>query len=487
MTTSIPFHPELVLGNLVEEDVLTAVKQVAVAQKPIDDAEEALNALIQAKLSLNMTIQELTSMGIDPKEVLEACKDVDKDITDAAVKVAQEKIKGYGKNGSVVQAKAALSGNVNSSIESPIDYSRTQIKTMPLSADSIKLDAQYFSYEENKEAAQNTVASIKSYVAATTSFLGESRSVEAANSAQEQVSAQVQNHSLAGTLVITAGCTHKNALLLNPCVLDVDKAIRVWNMVHPDDLLKPDDRASLEEIAKAADTTAEKSLKILSGATYGSSFVGMVHVLRSESTQANQQMYAVAASLQAQMQTGGWFADKEGSFGVAPSFANDVKRMLSMQQISSHVSIVAMGAIPTIQSEEVKLGVKEFAKFDPHEMMDKLATLNNATSKAQESVPASAAAARTGKQMVQLRSEEIKSVMTGLAEIADSHNKMLNISSLMAAFEDYVNKALEGNLGVPINYYVMPITKSQLAQLWVSKYYPSYLQIGDDGQKANGQ
>jgi hypothetical protein len=45
-----------------------------------------------------------------------------------------------------------------------------------------------------------------------------------------------------------------------------------------------------------------------------------------------------------------------------------------------------------------------------------------------------------------------------------------------------VNKALGGNIGVPIMYYTKPVTRIQLAQMWVAKYFPGrYLAIaGDD-------
>ena len=56
-------------------------------------------------------------------------------------------------------------------------------------------------------------------MSASTSFLGFSRSFEASNAAQHQASSQYQNHDVAGTLVITAGCTHKDAVLLAPFVL----------------------------------------------------------------------------------------------------------------------------------------------------------------------------------------------------------------------------------------------------------------------------
>lgn len=74
--------------------------------------------------------------------------------------------------------------------------------------------------------------------------------------------------------------------------------------------------------------------------------------------------------------------------------------------------------------------------------------------------------------MTAIRDSEIQSVMTGLAQLDEGKNKVLDINSLMTAFEDYSKKAAEGSIGVPLAYYVKPITAMQLAQMWVEKYYP---------------
>jgi hypothetical protein len=481
---SIPYDPALVLGNLVDDTLLKAVLAVSAAGAPADTAQDALNSLILSKRSIDMTIQELTGMGIDPKDVIAASGKMGDDISKAAVAYATASIKAQQDIIKAKGARAAVPVTVN--VESPIDYNKTQIKQMPLSSDSIKLDAQYFSNDEDEQGASSTVATIKDYVSASTSFLGSSRSFEAGSAAQSQASSQYQNHDVAGTLVITAGCTHKDAVLLAPFVIDPDKAIRVWNAVFPNDAIStdhPDQMVASVINAKAANDNA---LKLISGGTYGSSFVGMVHVLRTETTQSSQAMYSAAANMQATMKAGGWFADIEGGFGVSESFSNDVKRMLSMQQISSHCSVITMGSIPSIKSNMVKIGVKQFADFDPASMMDKLATLQNATASDMDSVAASAASARTGGQMVQMQATQVKSVMSGLGDIDDGQNKMLDINSMMTAFEDYVDKALAGNIGVPINYYLKSITKSALAHLWVSKYFPQYLAISEDDSGRGG-
>jgi hypothetical protein len=485
---SIPFDPSLVLGNLIEQSAIDMVSELSQAAANADSHQEELNALILSKRSLDMTIQELTGMGIDAKDVIAAGKDLDKQITDAAKEWAKAVPDSQKKIMDIRAKYKKATVPVNFSPESPIDYNKTQIKKMPLSADSIKMDAQYFSNDENQQGSESTVSSIKSYVSDTTSFLGQSRSAEMSGSVQSQVSSQYQNHDIAGTLVITAGCTHKDAVLLAPLVIDPDKAIRTWNMLFKDDQISTDNPAKLiKDVIKASvDPKTAKVMRILSGATYGSSFVGMVHVLRQESTQSSQAMMSAAASLQEQMKVGSWFASAEGGFGVSASFSGDVKRMLSLQQISSHCSIITMGSIPSIKSNNVKVGVKQFSNFDPASMMAKLATLQNATATDQDSVAASASAARTGGQMVQMQATQVKSVMAGLSDIDDGQNKMLDINSLMTAFEDYVDKALEGNIGVPINYYIKAIPKAALAHLWVSKYFPQYMAISEDDSGRGG-
>lgn len=480
MPTSIPYDSSLVLGNVVHPETMKVLLEIAQAQAPIDAAQDELNSLISMKRSLDMTTQELLNMQVDTSSLQKEVATVGQQIAKAAgdyakVRVAQEK---------AIKDLKSQQVAVHADIESPIDYVRTQIKKMPLSADSLKMDAQYFSFDENSQSAQNTIASIKAFVSESTSFLGDELSTQAATAATAQVSKQLENHSVEGTLVITASCTHKDAVLLAPFAIDVDKAIRVWNSVFTgdDQKIKVNDPASLAKIATAEGTSKEQFLPILSGATYGSSFVGMVHVLRSESTQSSQQMASVAASMQEKFEVGCWMASESGGFGVDTSFASDIKNMLSKQTVSSHVSVIAMGAIPSIKSNQVQIGVKQFADFDPAKMMGNLATLANSTANDKGSVSAAATAARTGKQMMEIQGSTVTNVMLGLAQIDDGANKMLDINSMMTAFEDYVDKAIGGEIGVPINYYVKNISRAQLAEMWVAKYFPGrYLTIsGDD-------
>lgn len=482
MATTIPFDPSLALGNLVPAGKLEVLEQIAQAQSPVDSSQEELDSAIMMLRSLEMTLSEMANMRINTEELSKNLDEAQKAVADAAGKLVTARLAALPK---VTALRSRLSA-ISDSIESPIDYNRSQIKRMPLSADSLTMDTQYFSFDENEQESNNAMMAIKSYVSSATKVLGVKRSAEATTAVNTQISKQRQHHEIQGTLIITATCTHKDAVLLAPLFLDVDKAIRVWNTVFPKEMIKTNDPKSMATIAAAQQTPKESQLQILSGATYGSSFIGMVHILRSEDTTANQTMVSAASSLQAQLEAGSWFAHMEGGFGINSSFANDAKKMLSTQQISSHVSLVTVGAIPSIKSNEVQLGVKQFAKFDPAEMMGQLATLANATTAAQSSVKEGAQAARTGNQMVQIRGNDITSVMSGLEQVDDGKNKMLDVNSLMTAFEDYVDKVLAGNAGAPITYYLKPITASQLAQMWVAKYLPGQYvtSSGDDSEPA---
>jgi hypothetical protein len=100
--------------------------------------------------------------------------------------------------------------------------------------DALKMDAQYFSFDENGQSTENTLASVKAFVRESTSFLGDELSMQAGTAASTQVGRQLETHGVAGMLVIAAVCTHKDAVLLAPFVLDVDKATRVWNTLFKD-------------------------------------------------------------------------------------------------------------------------------------------------------------------------------------------------------------------------------------------------------------
>lgn len=467
MPSVIPYDPSIVLGNIVEPEKLDMLEQIAKLQAPIDSAEEQLNSLIALRRSFDMTAQELVNLNIDTSKISTESDKINEEIKNAAISYADTKIKAK-KQIQQLSAKQL----VNHNWESPLDYNRTQIKKMPLSADSMNMNVQYFSSDESDQNSKTQSQSIQTFISGEFSFLGKGMSEQAGKAAASQINSQYSRHNIAGTLVIAVSCTHKDAVLLAPCVIDVDKAIRVWNAMYKNEMLKTDSPSSMLAAVAKGSTDKEKAMTIVSGATYGSCFVGMVHILNSSKTVSTEKMNSIAEKIQAQIKYKSWLSNTVGGFGASGQFASDIKDLISTQEITTHCTITTRGSIPSIKANNIKMAVKEFSEFDGKSAMEKLAALQNATTSERDSLDASAEKARMGEQMIALHNSEIKGVLTGLKEIDDGQNRVLDTNSMMTALEDYINKALAGELGMPINYYLKPITKSQLAQMWVNKYFP---------------
>ncbi|MDP1686125.1 hypothetical protein [Hydrogenophaga sp.] len=483
MPTSIPYSPSLVLGSVVQPAAMATLLEMAALQGPVDAAQDTLNSFISLKRGLEMTASELVNMNIDPKSMLDKMPDVKAQLEKAAVNYATTRVQ-QELQMQPLRAKVQL---VNAGVESPIDYQRSAPKQMPLAADTLKMDAQYFSFDENEQTAQNTISNIQRFITLAASDVGSDVAFETAQSAVKQVNRQRQMHKVAGTLVLTASCTHRQATVLAPLVLDVDKAVRVWNQLFPDakDKIKPDAN-TMAQIARQEGTTAEKSFNIISGATYGSSFVGMVHILRKENTQTSQQRESDVEELQVMADGKNFYSSASGSLGMEETDAEDEKALLSRQEISSHVTVITSGVILGIAATDIQMAVKTFATEEGKTTMDALAALANAGNQDVQSMQSLAANARSGQEFTELQANTVKSVLSKLGEIQGMKVKVLDVNSLMTAFDNYVTAARAGGIGVPINYYLKPITRTQLAQMWMTKYYPDrFLEIeGDDSKVA---
>ncbi len=471
MPSTIPYDSSLVLGNLVSKSALDNAVKISALQAPADAAESEMNSLISLKRSVDMTIQEMIEMKIDVPDLIQESKDIGVNIQKAAVNFGKTKVKAEKH----IQPLKAKMKEVNESLESPMDYNKSQLKQLPISSDSLKMNCQYFAYDKNSQSSASHAMTVASFVSESMDFFGEEQSSEAQASAQAQMNMQHARHSIAGTMVVSITCTHKNAQVYAPFILDADKSVKVWNNLYPKNKIDTTNPASIARIEATSNTLLDLSFDILSGATYGSSFVAMVHVLDTTTTTSSQAMESVAESMQETFDIGGWFAEGTGGFGVASTFSNSVENLLSQQNVTSHCTMITMGIIPSIKSNAVKMAVKSFADFDPAATMTNLATLQAATASQNTSVEASAAAARTGAQMIALKNATITSTLSGLADIDDGENKIIDTNSVMTALEDYVDKCIAGgdNMGVPINYYLKPISQSEVARAWMAKYYPN--------------
>ena len=477
MPSTIPYEPSLVLGNIVKQEKLDNAELIAAYQAEADAKEVTMNSLIALRTNLDMTVQELTNLGVETPEITAEIKELNKQISTAAAEYGKVKLE-TEKN---IQPLRATLSMMSDELESPLEETQREVKSMGVSSDSMQLNVRYFSVDSNKERSESQASSIGGFVSEAMSGFGQAHAMQLSKSVQKQFGMQNANHELEGKLVISISCTHKNARIFSPLILDPDKMVAAWNKAFPDEVIdtKKSPLKLWEELEKSS---CNKLVYVLSGATYGSSFVGMIHVLKSDSMNTVQNMEGVAQKLQTQFKLGGWFADLQGGFGVEDSFANSVKNLISSQNIQSHCSLATMGVIPSIKSNQVKMGVKQFADSDPDKEMQKLATLQGATATENNTLESSASAARTGKQMISLHNATIQSTLTGLSEIDDGQNGMIDINSLMTAMDDYVQKCSSGddNIGVPINYYLKSLDIATTLKAWLEKYYPKENISGGD-------
>ena len=467
MASSIPYDPRLTLGGIVDNSILENLEKIGALQAPIDSALAELNSAISLRRKLDMTDAEIQLLVVSVDALKPRLEDVNTEIVAAATSYASQAVAQLPQ----ISAARKSIAQVSDTLESPVDWNKSQFKQVPISTDSIVMDVQYFSLATETQTSDQSMQQLKAFVSASTSFLGDKASTDITNASGSQLSKQNEIHDIEGTLVITAGLTHKNALVFAPYILDVDKAIRVYNGLFPGDMLNPMDGKSIKDTAKGENKPSENKFHILSGFSGGSSFVGMVHVLKDSSTETSQKMRSVAQSLQGQMEVGSWFSDFKGGFGVDNTFANSAKQLLSSQNIQNHCSLVCMGVVPTIESNDVQIAVKQFTDFSPDKMMGQLAALQNSTASEQSSVGSAASNARTGGKMIALESAKISSAVSAVGALDDGKNKMLDINSLMTAFTDYVTKSADA-VGCPINYFLKPINKHELAEAWIGKYLP---------------
>ena len=462
MPSSIPYdHPSLVLGNIVDPAVLAILKKINQCQVKIDAAQDKLNSFIMMKRSIAMTMNELSDMNVDISGLQSKQPEVDKSIAQSAGDYLTARMENETQ---IQQLREQLSNlQLNDGVESPLDLTRSTLTTLPLSSESLKLDSQYFSYGSNQD---NALAQIEKYVRDSTSNLG-SKSGDMAGTVSSQVRQQLQNHSVSGTLIITASCTHSYVRLFEPLIVDADKAIAAWNSMYTSN--KIDTQLLIaEKTTVTGNTGTESEIALLAGAGYGSSFIGMVHMLNS-SQSSIAPSEDIQRSLTEKLRLGGWLENASGGFGVDPSIINEVKSVLNSQNVSVHVSMVVMGSIPSIASNQLKYGVNKVSEFDSSVLplvSDDDTTLDTIDSDAEK--------AKASAQILNLQNSKIKNLLGSLGNLDKDANNVLDVNSMMTAFENYLTaiKNKDENVGVPVSFNLKKITRSQIEQWWQDKYYP---------------
>lgn len=480
-TSTIPYDPSLVLGMIVDPNRIKTLEKIAEAQKDVDAQRDYVNALLRQKLSLDMTSRELISLGVDPSDM----EDFNKDLEELTKEiVAQSKVLGT----KVMTAEKAVAGikadssqqQIGMQLQSPIDFDASPLKALPLAADSMDMDVQYFRYEDEKQSSAQKASSVSSFVGVKVSrFLGPKVGAQMSDSTQKSGVATHDAHKIVGTLVICANCTSRQAQVFSPVKLDVDAAIDTYDRFDGTGRMPVEDKAKMKELALGGHGDEGKGVPVLIGASYGSSFVGFVHFEKIEKTDTAQSAQSKAMQARAEVEANLFLASIEGSFGLDSQSSQSVKNLMSSSDIQSHCAVITMGLIPSIKSSQVTTAVKAM-KNDPAENMKQLAALQGSTNAASNSMASQGSLAKKGQSIEKMNSDYISAAVSAVNEVDKSTNQVIDLNSLMVAFDDYVAKAGDGKTGVPINYYLKYITKRDIALAFMNQNYAG--QLYDEGK-----
>jgi hypothetical protein len=440
--------------------MLGIFRQMSNYQQEIDAAQERLNSLIMMLHSLDMTVNELSGLNVDVSDIVEHRKGLDKEIILAAKDYLDKRI---DKEKELLKLRESLNDiEFHEHLESPLNLSACDLKLRPFAAESLRLDSQYFSFGGNIQ--DDTIANVEKFIRSNTGSLG-SKSGEITREVSSQINRQIKNHSVAGTLIITASTTHKYVGMLDPLVVDPDKALTAWNILNEANKINP---AHLPESNTAGEADNQGALQIISGACYGSSFIGMVHILNS-SMQSSGDFEKVQSGLKDKLTIGAWLENASGGFGVNRDLLEEVMVFLSTQSVNCHVSIVSMGAVPSIKSQELSFNLPRLAETDKENIQ--------AITRTYASVASDASEANKNALHVHVQNARIQQLTQTLGKIEQEKSKVLDIGTLIEAFDNYISIIGRSDgktpVGVPVGFYIHNLTRREIVEAWLNKYYPN--------------
>eukprot|EP00547_Thalassionema_nitzschioides_P008766 CAMPEP_0194226854 /NCGR_PEP_ID=MMETSP0156-20130528/42558_1 /TAXON_ID=33649 /ORGANISM="Thalassionema nitzschioides, Strain L26-B" /LENGTH=499 /DNA_ID=CAMNT_0038959319 /DNA_START=43 /DNA_END=1542 /DNA_ORIENTATION=- len=477
MPTSIPYDPSLALGNVCDPEKIEFLEQIAEAQLPQDLAQDSLNSMILSIRNLEAIMAEMINMEVDESDLENLQGEITKlksEMSKAAVDLGTATI---STTNAVRELKAQQGQKkISSTVSSPLNWESSTIKPLPLSSDSMNFDVQYFRNEINEQGQSSMASSVSEFVKRNMQGASDrTTSRNEATSAHETATSQNSNHSIEGVIVITANCTHKQAQVIDPFNLEPMKAISSWNAMHPGDAIETQPEKIFEYAMDPAAREEDKNkMHIVSGATYGSSFIGMVFIKQIEKTDSTQSSEALAETMRKSFNNILATREQAGDFGVGTEFAKAAKSIASSSELENHATMITRGIIPNIASQTVKTTVMNL-KPDPTEIMAQLGAIQGSSNAvANESMEAMATKAKEGQQFIKLNSEYLTGAISALGAYDHENNQVIDMNSVMTAFTDYVQKAMSGEgVGVPINFYLRDIYKADIAIAYISKYYPN--------------
>ncbi|WP_436516345.1 hypothetical protein [Ekhidna sp. To15] len=394
--------------------------------------------------SLNLTISELMDMEIDVKSIRDELSNLDESLLDAAKEYMKtsldvEKLKQQSaeKFAQLIPAEA---------LSSPVDFTLSSIIENPLSSNSMTMDAQYFRFEQ--ESADDMLAKVEQFIRSSTEEIGDN-SATLASKASQQISQQAKNHNIVGTLIISATCSHRMVTMLDPLVLNHDKAVNIWNQTFPKDTIS-------EDAAKNEDSS-KSSLNVISGMVKASSFIGMVHILDVDSQKIGP---IDQDEIDKSLRIDSWLQGLSGGIGVGEDSLDEVRKYITKQQITAHVSIITSGVLPNIASNEMAHGITQLAN-PPADSINNILSID---ADQKQTLDSGSESNIHKKQFLAVQQARLQTCIQSLDSADRKSNKVMDINSLMTAFDNFLSQIRDEKnpCGIPSKLMVTSISKKDL-------------------------
>jgi len=296
-------------------------------------------------------------------------------------------------------------------------------------------------------------------------------------STHSSMEAQTSAHTITGTLVIVAKCTHQNADILSPCILDSSKLMSAWNYTYPKNKLSYSGKKLFDLVfdeEKNPPKKGDDALHLITGCTRGSCFIGMAYTMKRETTKSSQDTAGMAETIKNVVNKDAMIGARTGQVGKhMANAAATINKMFSQAQVFNHCSLVTEGIIPNIAASEISTTVKEMSP-QPTDLLAGLSAVKEAGDTAVNPGPDKAMqTAKTGAKFMEQSHEFAANTVHALSEKEAVSHQVIDTNSLMTAFTDYITKAQAGECGTPINFFLQKINKYDVAKAHLRTAYPT--------------
>ena len=260
---------------------------------------------------------------------------------------------------------------------------------------------------------------------------------------------------------------------MSPLILNPDKCIAIWNQIYPHEIINTSSIPDLKTLVDDNNKQFTNVIPILSGARFGSSLIGMVHITKSNKPKSlNRKNNNILSDIEDAITTHNVISELSGDISNQKQLMDNLNIILSNNNISSHVTITSIGSIPKVTSNLTQNISKNFLNEANNLAIDQSFSIESSEQTSNQTTTSNSDKnTKRKKNILSIEGEKLKSVMTAFSEIDLIKNQTIDINSLMQTLDNFIENADKNNSGAPIGFYMTKVNKVQIIKNWLNKHY----------------